>query len=126
MDLSAQLSQVDFNSGKNADRLNFLDLRFSNLPLDYLNGVLPTAQFGSESVAPLSDKPVQTSNDYKAWTSNTPMPHNASSDVKVNEYPSGSTYQLVWTSGEQGTTNGGALYHTHTIPSDALSLSILS
>lgn len=53
MDLSAQLGQVDFTSGKNADRLNFLDLRFSNLPLDYLNGVLPTAQFGSESVVSL-------------------------------------------------------------------------
>lgn len=53
MDLSAQLGQVDFTSDKNADRLNFLDLRFSNLPLDYLNGVLPTAQFGSESVVSL-------------------------------------------------------------------------
>lgn len=53
MDLSTQLEQIDFTSGKNADRLNFLDLRFSNLPLDYLNGVLPTAQFGSESVVSL-------------------------------------------------------------------------
>lgn len=55
MDLSAQLDQINFTSGKNADRLNFLDLRFSNLPLDYLNGVLPTAQFGSESVVSLGD-----------------------------------------------------------------------
>ena len=53
MDLSTQLDQVNFTSGKNANRLNFLDLRFSNLPLDYLNGVLPTAQFGSESVVSL-------------------------------------------------------------------------
>jgi hypothetical protein len=53
MDLSTQLDQVNFVSGNNADRLNFLDLRFSNLPLDYLNGVLPTAQFGSESVVSL-------------------------------------------------------------------------
>ena len=53
MDLSTQLEQIDFTTGKNADRLNFLDLRFSNLPLDYLNGVLPTAQFGSESVVSL-------------------------------------------------------------------------
>ena len=128
MDLSTQLEQIDFTSGKNSDRLNFLDLRFSNLPLDYLNGVLPTAQFGSESVVSLSksDKPIQTSNDYKAWTSDTPMPHNVNGDVKVNEYPSGSTYQLVWSSGNDGTTKGGALYHTHTIPSDALSLSVLS
>lgn len=34
-------------------KLNMFDLRFSNLPLDYFNGVLPTAQFGSESVANL-------------------------------------------------------------------------
>lgn len=53
MDLSPQLDQVNFNTSANADRLNFLDLRFSNLPLDYLNGVLPTAQFGSESVVSL-------------------------------------------------------------------------
>lgn len=54
MDLSTQLDNINFTTGKNADRLNFLDLRFSNLPLDYLNGVLPTAQFGSESVVSLN------------------------------------------------------------------------
>ena len=35
-------------------KLNMFDLRFSNLPLDYFNGVLPTAQFGKESVVNLS------------------------------------------------------------------------
>lgn len=54
MDLSTQLDQINFTTGANANRLNFLDLRFSNLPLDYLNGVLPTAQFGSESVVSLT------------------------------------------------------------------------
>lgn len=126
MDLSLQLDEVDFYTGTNANRLNFLDLRFSNLPLDYLNGVLPTAQFGSESVVSLSDKPVKTSDDYKAWTSNTPIPKNYDNAVKLNEYPSGSTYQLVWEGEANGTTNGGALLHTHDIPSDALSLSVLS
>ena len=53
MDLSPQLEKVNYFTGANARRLNFLDLRFSNLPLDYLNGVLPTAQFGSESVVSL-------------------------------------------------------------------------
>jgi hypothetical protein len=56
MDLSVQLEQINFTSGKNANRLNFLDLRFSNLPLDYLNGVLPAAQFGTESVVSLDGK----------------------------------------------------------------------
>lgn len=35
-------------------KLNMFDLRFSNLPLDYFNGVLPIAQFGSESVVNLA------------------------------------------------------------------------
>lgn len=41
-------------SGSKLKKLNMFDLRFSNLPLDYFNGVLPTAQFGKESVANLS------------------------------------------------------------------------
>lgn len=35
-------------------KLNMFDLRFSNLPLDYFNGVLPAAQFGKESVVNLN------------------------------------------------------------------------
>lgn len=38
------------DSPAKADQLNLLDMRFSNLPLDYFTGVLPTSQFGSESV----------------------------------------------------------------------------
>lgn len=41
-------------SGSKLKKLNMFDLRFSNLPLDYFNGVLPTAQFGKESVANLN------------------------------------------------------------------------
>ena len=41
-------------SGAKLKKLNMFDLRFSNLPLDYFNGVLPTAQFGKESVVNLS------------------------------------------------------------------------
>lgn len=37
-----------------SDKLNLLDMRFSNLPLDYFTGVLPTSQFGSESVVNLN------------------------------------------------------------------------
>lgn len=37
-----------------SDQLNLLDMRFSNLPLDYFTGVLPTSQFGSESVINLN------------------------------------------------------------------------
>lgn len=37
-----------------ANQLNLLDMRFSNLPLDYFSGVLPTSQFGAESVVNLN------------------------------------------------------------------------
>lgn len=42
------------DSDVNANKLNLLDMRFSNLPLDYFTGVLPTSQFGSESVVSLN------------------------------------------------------------------------
>ena len=42
------------DSAAKADQLNLLDMRFSNLPLDYFTGVLPTSQFGSESVVNLN------------------------------------------------------------------------
>lgn len=38
----------------NLSKMNFFDMRFSNLPLDYFNGVLPVPQFGSESVVNLN------------------------------------------------------------------------
>jgi hypothetical protein len=41
----------------------------TELPLDYLNGVLPTAQFGSESVVSLSGKDMKTSSDSNSWVS---------------------------------------------------------
>lgn len=41
-------------SGDKLKKLNMFDLRFTNLPLDYFNGVLPTAQFGKESVVNLN------------------------------------------------------------------------
>lgn len=39
---------------RKSDKMNLLDMRFSNLPLDYFSGVLPTSQFGSESVVNLN------------------------------------------------------------------------
>lgn len=53
MDLSPQFTS-QLVPGRDLDRLNMLDMRFSNLPLDYFNGVLPTPQFGSESVVSLN------------------------------------------------------------------------
>lgn len=52
LDISNLLPWKNKLSGK--ENLTLLDMRFSNLPLDYFNGVLPTPQFGSSSVANLN------------------------------------------------------------------------
>lgn len=125
MDLSSQLDQVDFKSGKNANRLNFLDLRFCNLPLDYLNGVLPSAQFGSESAVSLPEKQAQTGVDGNSWyvkDSNKPFP-NGISVVTTKASSSSSNY------GSLASAPGSSLdplRHSHIIAADSLSLSILS
>lgn len=41
-------------SSADLKKSNFLDMRFSNLPLDYFNGVLPVPQYGDESVVNLN------------------------------------------------------------------------
>ena len=71
------------DSPAKAEQLNLLDMRFSNLPLDYFTGVLPTSQFGSESVVNLNLGSASgsasisgtTSNDYGKWSPiNGPLP----------------------------------------------------
>lgn len=74
LDISSLLPWKNNLSGK--DNLTLLDMRFSNLPLDYFNGVLPTPQFGNESVVNLnisglnSDVALSadTSTDFGRWT----------------------------------------------------------
>ena len=53
LNLGLSLTGLTSNQSK-LKKLNMFDLRFSNLPLDYFNGVLPTAQFGKESVVNLN------------------------------------------------------------------------
>lgn len=65
MDLSLKFSSI---SVSDLGKSNMLDMRFSNLPLDYFNGVLPSPQFGSESVVTLSNKnEAYTSSDKDSW-----------------------------------------------------------
>ena len=54
LNLGPSLTDLTSDNSK-LKKLNMFDLRFSNLPLDYFNGVLPTAQFGSESVVNLAN-----------------------------------------------------------------------
>ena len=67
LNLGPSLTGLTSNHSK-LKKLNMFDLRFSNLPLDYFNGVLPTPQFGSESVAHLELGSASGSADIKGVT----------------------------------------------------------
>lgn len=69
MDLSPQFTS-QLVSGRDLDRLNMLDMRFSNLPLDYFNGVLPTPQYGEESVVNLDLGKASGSGSFSGVTGN--------------------------------------------------------
>lgn len=107
-------------------KLNMFDLRFSNLPLDYFNGVLPTAQFGKESVVNLNlgnasgsaSISGSTSDDLNKWTFDDGSPINLVGKVEtrpdhahlsVNESDHGlATYGLK----HSHTFNGAATINT--------------
>lgn len=107
-------------------KLNMFDLRFSNLPLDYFNGVLPTAQFGKESVVNLNlgnasgsaSISGSTSDDLHKWTFDDGSPINLVGSVEtkpdyghlaVNEKDHGlATYGLK----HSHTFNGSATINT--------------
>lgn len=91
------LLDIPDNNSKN-DQLNLLDMRFSNLPLDYFTGVLPTSQFGSESVVNLqlgtasgtSSLTGTTGNDIGKWeganfVENTPVHISSSHALAVDQ-----------------------------------------
>lgn len=96
-----------------ANQLNLLDMRFSNLPLDYFTGVLPTSQFGNESVVNLNlgtasgtaSLSGSTGPDNHMWSSSPSL----TSDTPASFSP---TY---------GTLGAGssALSHTHNISGTA-------
>ena len=77
-----------------AEQLNLLDMRFSNLPLDYFTGVLPTSQFGSESVVNLNLGSVsgtgklvgQTDYDTDNWVTNQLDPLPSMTSVITSEH----------------------------------------
>lgn len=114
LDISSLLPWKNNLSGK--DNLTLLDMRFSNLPLDYFNGVLPSPQFGSESVVNLNLGAASgsatingvTSSDQGRWTPDRPDSFaNGSSIVAVQS--SQGSYYLDYTS-----SKGQASYtHDH-------------
>lgn len=109
MDLSSKFSSI---SVSDLGKSNMLDMRFSNLPLDYFNGVLPTPQFGSESVVSLSqNEDVYTGSDKSQW-----------STLDGSTFPSGSVSSS--NSDRSLTANGKSIGHVHILPSGSITSSL--
>lgn len=109
MDLSSKFSSI---SVSDLGKSNMLDMRFSNLPLDYFNGVLPTPQFGSESVVSLSqNEDVYTGSDKSQWQT-----------LDGSSFPSGSVSSS--NSDRSLTANGKSIGHVHILPSGSITSSL--
>lgn len=109
MDLSSKFSSI---SVSDLGKSNMLDMRFSNLPLDYFNGVLPTPQFGSESVVSLSqNEDVYTGSDKSQWQT-----------LDGGAFPSGSVSSS--NSDRSLTANGKSIGHAHILPSGSITSSL--
>lgn len=109
MDLSSKFSSI---SVSDLGKSNMLDMRFSNLPLDYFNGVLPAPQFGSESVVSLSqNEDVYTGSDNYQWHT-----------LDGSAFPSGSVSSS--NSDRSLTANGKSIGHVHMLPSGSITSSL--
>lgn len=113
LDISSLLPWKNKLSGK--ENLTLLDMRFSNLPLDYFNGVLPTPQFGNESVVNLSLGSASgsasisgsTSSDLGNWSSDGSFP-----DGSAVRTSSGGSLAI-------DSPSTGLIRHTHTFNGSA-------
>lgn len=109
MDLSSKFSSI---SVSDLGKSNMFDMRFSNLPLDYFNGVLPTPQFGSESVVSLSqNEDVYTGSDDHLWQT-----------LDGSAFPTGSVSSS--NSDRSLTANGKSIGHVHILPSGSITSSL--
>lgn len=121
MDLSSLFSSI---SEANLRNSNMLDMRFSNLPLDYFNGVLPTPQYGEESVINLDLGRASGSATLSGVTSSDSGRWSAVSSVHggnaVHMSASPTSLDAVTDSG------GGQISHTHSISGSATINTVLS
>ena len=105
-------------SEQDLNKMNMLDMRFSNLPLDYFNGVLPVAQFGSESVVNLKGSVSGTTgSDVNNWLAQNGVTPSAGASVTTNPQTGRTLY-----------AGGKVLGHTHTFTNNDItsSLSVLA
>lgn len=120
LNLGPSLTGLTSDSSK-LKKLNMFDLRFSNLPLDYFNGVLPTAQFGKESVVNLhlgnatgsAHISGTTGNDYQRWVPGNPSD---TPQLEVPLYLGGSPKDKYIVDAGQ---NGVSMVHTHSFSGSA-------
>ena len=107
LDISSMLPWKNNLSGK--DHLTLLDMRFSNLPLDYFNGVLPSPQFGNESVVSLSNSnQLVTGLDTGRWSATS------------GSFPDGKSVSTNGTSKMLTVSGVSNIAHSHVIASGTL------
>ena len=107
LDISSMLPWKNNLPGK--DHLTLLDMRFSNLPLDYFNGVLPSPQFGNESVVSLSNSnQVVSGLDTGRWSSTS------------GSFPDGKSVSTNATSKMLTVSGVSNIAHSHVIPAGSL------
>lgn len=106
-------------------KLNMFDLRFSNLPLDYFNGVLPTAQFGKESVVNLNLGSMSGNVRFEGTTSSD---NNRWSTTSGDNFPERSVVKTSDSNQLMSDFNDSSilLQHTHTFDNDVTVNSDLS
>ena len=121
LNLGPSLTGLTSDSRK-LKKLNLLDLRFSNLPLDYFNGVLPTAQFGKESVVNLNlgsasgSGTVSGTSGFPVSTNNASTVVLSNGEYPVNGFRASDSGAVMFTRDGSDVGNGIFEYqHTHSI-----------
>lgn len=108
LNLGPSLTGLTSDSSK-LKKLNMFDLRFSNLPLDYFNGVLPTAQFGKESFVNLNLGDASGTGSVSGTTSD-PYSYTGSSFLRDDQ---GSPIKGVSLSSVNSDSGSGKLYNSN-------------
>lgn len=103
-----------------SDQLNLLDMRFSNLPLDYFTGVLPTSQFGSESVVNLNLGSAEGSgtvngiSGFPVSTNNASTVQLSNGDYPINGFRTDSKASPIMFTRDGSDVGNGILEYQHT------------
>lgn len=118
IDYITPASSMDFSSCFNSwtftSQTTAFDIEYSNLPLDYFNGVLPRAQYGNESSAVVST-PKTTLSDIDSWSTLT----------TGITFPAGRPIETATESKNASVSGVSQLIHTHGLPDGTLKISAL-